>query len=319
MRLIDGKQIEKVETGASSEGPLKSVEEWQDYLEEKYAESENEKSEKGNWATNADKKKEEFRNYQDNPRFERVRNFYMENHKNQTHDFVLKMEKKYSRLNRMRMGVWEVLELLDTYIDDSDPDTNLSQLMHSLQTAEAVRKKYPGEKYDWYHLTGLIHDMGKFLGAVYGEKQWCVVGDTFPVGCRFSEKIEFSKFFSLNPDFYDEKMKTKLGVYKKNCGLKNVRMSYGHDEYLYQVCVQNKTTLPQQALYIIRYHSFYPWHKEGEYMYLCDDTDVRMLKWVKDFNQFDLYSKAAEIPNKKELIKYYKGLIDKYFPKVLNW
>eukprot|EP00954_Amorphochlora_amoebiformis_P020640 1340825-Amorphochlora_amoeboformis.AAC.3 len=65
------------------------------------------------------------------------------------------------KLGRFKMGVWEALELLDKYVDDSDPDTNLSQLAHALQTAEAVRAKYPDEKYDWYHLTGLIHDMGK--------------------------------------------------------------------------------------------------------------------------------------------------------------
>jgi hypothetical protein len=35
-------------------------------------------------------------------------------------------------------------------------------------------------------------------------------------------------------------------------GLKNVHMSWGHDEYLYQVCVRNGSTLPEQALYMIR-------------------------------------------------------------------
>jgi len=30
-------------------------------------------------------------------------------------------------------------------------------------------------------------------------------------------------------------------------------MSWGHDEYMYQVLKHNKTTLPEEALYMIRY------------------------------------------------------------------
>jgi len=317
MRIIEKKNSSEASGGQEPiKDPLQSVEEWQSYKEEK-AKME---SEDPNWTpVDPDKKEEEFRNYNKNPRYERVRNFYRLNHLNQTYDFVVKMKKKYAKLSRMEMGLWEALELLDTYVDDSDPDTNLSQLMHALQTAEAVRAKYPGEEYDWYHLTGLIHDMGKFLGSVYGEEQWCVVGDTFPVGCKFSDKIEFSEFFKHNKDVNDAKLSSKLGVYKEGCGLSNVLMSYGHDEYMYQVCVQNNCKLPLQALYMIRFHSFYPWHKEGEYMHLCDEQDLAMLKWVKDFNQFDLYSKADEIPNRKELIKYYKGLVKKYFPEKMKW
>eukprot|EP00467_Chlorarachnion_reptans_P002344 CAMPEP_0114491658 /NCGR_PEP_ID=MMETSP0109-20121206/3128_1 /TAXON_ID=29199 /ORGANISM="Chlorarachnion reptans, Strain CCCM449" /LENGTH=307 /DNA_ID=CAMNT_0001668427 /DNA_START=120 /DNA_END=1043 /DNA_ORIENTATION=- len=285
---------------ADTKSHLKSVEEWQEYKEEK-AKSEAEKAkseaEDSSWVINSEKKEEDFRNYSDNPRLERVRNFYRENHEKQTLEFVLKMEKKYANLGRMEMGVWEALELLDTFVDDSDPDTNLSQMQHALQTAEAVRKKYPGEEYDWYHLTGLIHDMGKFLSCVYGEEQWCVVGDTFPTGCKHSKKIEFTEFFVKNPDTKKPELQTEVGVYQKGCGLDKLHMSYGHDEYLYQVCVQNKSKLPIQALYMIRYHSFYPWHNEGEYMQFCNKTDQNMLKWVKDFNQFDLYSKSDEPPN----------------------
>lgn len=38
-----------------------------------------------------------------------------------------------------------------------------------------------------------------------------------------------------------------------------------------------------QALYTIRYHSFFPWHCSGDYNYLCDDKDMKMLEWVKEF------------------------------------
>ena len=76
---------------------------------------------------------------------------------------------------------------------------------------------------------------------------------------------------------------TKYGMYKPNCGLKDVMISYGHDEYLYQVLTRNNAQLPEEAMYCIRYHSFYPWHTGGAYDHLCDDKDRSMLKWIREF------------------------------------
>ena len=52
-----------------------------------------------------------------------------------------------------------------------------------------------------------------------------------------------------NSDADDPRYNTQLGVYEENCGLRNVRMSWGHDEYLYHVF---KNYLPEPALYMIR-------------------------------------------------------------------
>lgn len=77
---------------------------------------------------------------------------------------------------------------------------------------------------------------------------------------------------------------TKCGMYEENCGLKNVIMSWGHDEYLYRVLTHHKeTSLPLEGLYIIRYHSFYPWHTDNDYLYLCDNQDLEMLPWIRAF------------------------------------
>ena len=43
--------------------------------------------------------------------------------------------------------------------------------------------------------------------ALWGQPQWSTVGDTFPVGCKFSEDIVFSEFLKLNPDFANPKYK----------------------------------------------------------------------------------------------------------------
>jgi len=266
------------------------------------------------------KKKEDFRNYSEsNSATKVVSKFYYDNHQNQTYEYVIGQEKKYHNFDKMKMGIWEAMELLNTIFDDSDPDTNLSQITHNLQTAEAIRKEFPNE--DWFQLTGLIHDLGKILAhPEFGaEPQWGVVGDTFPVGCKFDEKCVFYEYFQNNPDFHNPKYNTECGVYSEGCGLDNVHMSYGHDEYLYQACVHNKCTLPLPALYMIRYHSFYPLHRENKYQHLLNDQDRDMLKWIREFNRFDLYSKSAEVPDVDKLKPYYMGLIKKYFPDTLNW
>lgn len=38
-----------------------------------------------------------------------------------------------------------------------------------------------------------------------------------------------------------------------------------------------------QAFYMIRFHSFYPWHTGGDYRQLCSQQDLDMLPWVQEF------------------------------------
>ena len=151
---------------------------------------------------------------------------------------------------------------------------------------------------------------------MFGEPQWAVVGDTFPVGCAWSEQIVFHGFFADNPDSREPRYQTRLGVYEEGRGLDQVQISWGHDEYLYQVV---KDYLPEEARYMVRYHSFYPAHREGAYTYLMNDGDKAMFKWVRAFNPYDLYTKSHERPNVSELRPFYEELIAEYFPAKLRW
>jgi inositol oxygenase len=291
--------------------PLATLEEWEDFLKERYPEPQTAAPSKPFKATDPEKKKEQFRNYEADAR-PSVREFYRQNHRHQTYDFVQNKRKEFLSLNRRQMSVWEALEYLNTLVDDSDPDTDLSQMDHLLQTAEQIRRDgHPR----WFILTGLIHDLGKIL-CLYGEPQWAVVGDTFPVGCAWSDRIVFHQYFSDNPDHQNSRYQTRLGVYEEAKGLDNVFMSWGHDEYLYQVV---KDYLPPEALYMIRYHSFYPAHRDGEYDYLMNERDREMFKWVHAFNPYDLYTKSHERPNLEELRPFYDDLINEYFPTKLRW
>jgi len=261
-----------------------------------------------------------FRDYDaESERKKTVEEFYEVNHIRQTHEFVSRMRAEYGRLDRTEMGIWECIELLNEFIDDSDPDLDMPQIEHLLQTAEAIRKDYPDQ--DWLHLTGLIHDLGKvLLHPSFGElPQWAVVGDTFPVGCAYDECNVHFKYFKENPDYHNPKFNTNFGVYSEGCGLEKVLMSWGHDDYMYLVAKENKTTLPSAGLFIIRYHSFYPLHKHGAYTHLMNDEDKENLKWLHVFNKYDLYSKSNVRIDVEKVKPYYMSLIDKYFPAKLRW
>lgn len=277
-----------------SQEPLKHVDQWDDYVAGRYREGKNDS---------------EFRNYQaDTP----IAEFYRQNHAGQTLAFVLEKEREYGSLSRGKRGIWEAVEYLNTLVDDSDPDTDLSQMEHLLQTSEAIRRDgHPR----WMVLAGFVHDLGKVL-CLYGEPQWAVVGDTFAVGCAYSDQIVFPEYFALNPDSRVPEYQTVYGIYEPHCGLDNVHLSWGHDEYIYRV---TRKYLPEAAQYMLRYHSFYPAHKHGAYRHLMSAHDEQMFEWVRKFNPYDLYSKGAAKPQIGELRPYYEDLVAEYFPDQLDW
>ena len=264
-----------------------------------------------NYLLAADGQRAAYRDYEQ-PGIERVREFYRNNHINQTYAFVQAKKAAWLQFNQRAMTPWQALEFLNTLVDESDPDINLPQISHLLQTAEAIRADgHP----DWFVLTGFIHDLGKVL-CLFGEPQWAVVGDTFPVGCGFSKRIVYPEFFAQNPDSMDARYNSEYGIYSPGCGLDQVDLSWGHDEYLYQL---TKNFLPEPALYMIRYHSFYAWHREEQYGHLTDAKDRANLHWVRQFNPYDLYSKNANPPVLSELKPFYEDLMAKYLPASLQF
>lgn len=252
-----------------------------------------------------------FRNYAAEIR-PSVKEFYRLNHQYQTVDFVKQKRAQYLSLNKCRMGIWEAMEYLNQLVDDSDPDIDLPQIEHLLQTAEAIRADgHPR----WFILTGLIHDLGKIL-CLWGEPQWAVVGDTFPVGCKYSERIVYYEAFEANPDWQVPEYQTPCGIYEAGCGLDKLMLSWGHDEYLYHVV---REYLPTAGLAMIRYHSCYPIHREGAYQHLLCPEDAETLQWVDAFNKYDLYTKRDERMDVAGLRPYYEALIDQFFPRELAW
>jgi hypothetical protein len=104
--------------------PLHDLEEWDGFVAGRYKEG---------------KSQEEFRVY-DATATPGVAEFYRLNHTYQTVDYVLGKEKEYFSLQKGQKTIWEAAEFLNTLVDDSDPDTDLTQIDHLLQTSEAIRR-----------------------------------------------------------------------------------------------------------------------------------------------------------------------------------
>jgi inositol oxygenase len=263
------------------------------------------------------KPKAQFRNYCDSDRQSLVQHTYSLMHQQQTVAFVEQQRNKWCAFNHARATILECLTQLDQLVDDSDPDIALPNSVHAYQSAEHARRYYPD--LDWLHLVALIHDLGKVM-ALWGEPQWCVVGDTYPVGCAPDASCVFFDSFAGNADLCSDKYNSKFGIYKPNHGLDHVTMAWGHDEYMYQVLKHNGSKLPDIGLKIIRFHSFYPWHSHNAYQHLCDpDVDSETLHWVQCFNAIDLYTKSNDVPDVPAIRPYYQALIDKYIPGLLEW
>lgn len=215
------------------------------------------------------------------------------------------------------LGVWDTYTLLQDFVDLSDPDVDLPNQQHALQTAESIRRAgLP----DWMQLTGLIHDFGKVLYKwgrdEYGTSlhtQFSLVGDTFVVGHPLPTCLVYPEFNAHNPEAGTE------SVYAPSCGLDACVVSFGHDEYLYRVLNASDTRLPTQALKMIRYHSLYAWHEGNAYQELQTEADELVKGWIKLFNTHDLYSKTHNTIDLATVKDYYTQLIDKYIPHGLRF
>jgi len=237
--------------------------------------------------------------------------FYRRNHRDQTMAKVKQLRARYGEHRLGRATVWDRLMSLAEVNDESDGDLEgMSQLGHALQTANAIVEAGLGE--DWI-LTGLLHDIGKVL-VEYGEPQEFVVGDIFPIGCRYSERIIRHQYLRENPDWENPDYQSRLGIYEEGCGLDNVVFSYGHDEYGYQLFRQ---FLPREFAWTIRYHSFQS--IAGEYMHLFSAEDRRLReRHMKPFARFDLYTK-----NPREVVEHrlpeYEALVKRRCPDPIDW
>jgi inositol oxygenase len=297
-----------------------------------------------------------MRSFDNLPLDSKIRQTYTDIYSYQNLKVVQQLKDKYKPGNHGSFSIRNILEKFSSVIDDSDPDTDHCQDVHAYQSAERLRHMYfqddkfvnpkikdvftkdiPKEidsikdltfedvypNMDWstLSLVGLIHDMGKVLTLSKWESldQFLVVGDSFPVGIKLDPGVVL---YQHGQDYLDAKLyPRKFGIYQAHIGLDNLTFSFSHDNYLFDV-LSNSCKLPSEALYMIRYHSFYPWVSPINkrcYTYLASKDDWYRLPLLKMFQKADLYSKDEDIPNIHQLKSYYYDLIDKYIPGKLKW
>ena len=270
-----------------------------------------------------------------------VHDHYKQMRSAQSFAFVEEMEKRWLHLATAKMNIRSCFDLLKAYVDTSDPDTELPNMIHMLQTAEAIRA---GGEPDWMILIGLIHDLGKamcLIGKYTAEErksfgqlgtaegpQYALGGDTWVVGAPLPDCNVLPQYNSLNPDkehpIYSS---SPLGMYKEGCGMMNLKYAFGHDEYIYHVVKRHQENVPTaeriplEGLAMLRLHSCYPWHFGGAYKQFMakDGSDDKLLASVKSFQKYDLYTKRDLPPSVDILWPYYQSLIDRFLPGDLSF
>lgn len=277
---------------------------------------------------------------------------YKRMYQEQTRDKITQYQQKVHQ-----HGSWSLFQILDKLncvYDESDPDTREAQSIHGYQTGERIRKMYfkadkfqdfyieevfrddcsqmidsmpkqfqgqtfrelyPEFDFDCLPLIGLIHDFGKvlMLPEFGGLPQHFVVGDTYPIGIKPDVNMPF---YELAQQYLEVSPEQNFIQ-----GFDNLTFSYSHDWYLAQI-LKHQSKLPGEALYIIKYHSFYPWvapHAERGYQKFASDYDWKMLPLLKLFQRADLYSKEETPPDIENIKSYYTDLIDRYVGGKLLW
>uniref|UniRef100_A0A2K5F0Q4 Inositol oxygenase n=1 Tax=Aotus nancymaae TaxID=37293 RepID=A0A2K5F0Q4_AOTNA len=91
----------------------------------------------------AAKDKGSFRNYTSGPLLDRVFTTYKLMHTHQTVDFVRSKHAQFGGFSSKKMTVMEAVDLLDSLVDESDPDVDFPNSFHAFQTAEGIRKAHP--------------------------------------------------------------------------------------------------------------------------------------------------------------------------------
>jgi inositol oxygenase len=254
-----------------------------------------------------------LRNYQNASN--NIKQFYKTNRSKQTLQYIQSMILKYCSSFSTKMHIWKIAEHLNKLVDISDPDLTLPNIIHAFQSAEYAKEC--GEP-DWMIFTCFIHDFGKIIylfedheNGISSKEQWGIVGDTFIIGTELPDQLIYPEFNYLNPD-------KDLRLYEDGCGIDKCFVSFGHDEYLWRVLQNIDHKLPDEALYIIRYHSLYALHKEEQYVDLMNDYDRKMLPYLKRFNKYDLYSKCDKEYNLDNMKKYYINLAKKFGCEYMN-
>jgi inositol oxygenase len=110
---------------------------------------------------------EQLRAYDQEKEDSRVRKHYADMRRYQTEEYVKRMEQEWANFDHGNLTIRQAFKLLESYVDASDPDMTLPNVVHNFMTAEAAREA--GQP-DWVQLVALLHDLGKIM-FVWGKPE----------------------------------------------------------------------------------------------------------------------------------------------------
>jgi inositol oxygenase len=154
------------------------------------------------------------------------------------------------------------------------------------------------------------------FGAV---PNWSVNSETYPVGCAYSEFISGSTFVTGCPDRRCAKYSTPNGIYTAGCGLDSVHFTWTATEYLTMVVLLNKTLLPFEAIFLLRFQNFFSAIRYGAYDMLYDARDIAALPLLRRFHAVLDKVRMGEAPrglrlSRSALLCQCQAAIQRYFP-----
>ena len=77
-----------------------------------------------------------FRNYDNKNKVENTYKKMLENH---TIQYLNDMKNKF--IPSKKYNIWDIITQFNSIIDESDPDSDLPQIVHAYQTAESIKNK----------------------------------------------------------------------------------------------------------------------------------------------------------------------------------
>eukprot|EP00127_Corallochytrium_limacisporum_P000114 Clim_evm21s4 gene=Clim_evmTU21s4 len=249
------------------------------------------------------------------------RSFY-EHHKRMSFVETCLHHRKYREQTQAKLSIEEALELLGKSNKATNcfkPLVSDNVLADSFLLLHTARTLFPDDPE--LHFLAMICNMGRLL-LLWGEPDWVIVGETYPVGCRFQEQIAFYDFLRGNPDFANVEYGTYYGVYQPNCGFDAVVMCWSDCEYLYS-CLSASATcnLSDTALAALRLQDFHSWIVHGAYHHLAAEPDFAVVGVVDKLHQIKATASEASVESvdETELLKYATCLIDEFCPGKVDW